>query len=237
MRSIVSLGCAALLSGLIVVPAHATLITNGSFEAPVLVASPFFTFYPNGSTAIPGWTVDTRGTATDIQLSRNAAFAGLNASDGSQFLDLTGNVGRGAGLVSNAVATSSDFDYVVSFDVGAINFGGSFGVATVDLLINGDLVGSYSATPAAFTSMNWVRYSYGFAGTGMPVSIGLYSSSSLQSSNLGVGLDNVVLEASLRNTPAVPEPMSWVMMTAGFGMVGAALRRRQASGSGRVAAA
>lgn len=224
---------AVLASALSVSPANATLLTNGSFEAPILTTSPFYAFYADGSTAMPGWTVDTRNSgALNIQLTRNNAFPGLNASDGNQYLDLTGNVGRGAGLVSDAVETASNFDYLVAFDVGAFFYGGSFGPATVDLLINGSLASSFSVAPPAANSVNWQRFSYGFAGTGSPVTIGLYSSLSPASSNLGVGLDNVTLTSSIRTTPAVPEPTTWIMMMAGFGLVGAALRRKIQGSSG-----
>jgi hypothetical protein len=37
---------------------------------------------------------------------------------------------------------------------------------------------------------------------------------------------NLVFQAVVGNTPAVPEPASWAMMIAGFGLAGAALRRR-----------
>lgn len=41
--------------------------------------------------------------------------------------------------------------------------------------------------------------------------------------------------AAFSGTPAVPEPASWAMLIAGFGLTGAALRRRRAR-AGRPAA-
>ena len=38
------------------------------------------------------------------------------------------------------------------------------------------------------------------------------------------GLNNLTFTAELAGTPAVPEPASWAMMVAGFGIAGAALR-------------
>ena len=45
--------------------------------------------------------------------------------------------------------------------------------------------------------------------------------------NVGVIIDNVSLDIS-----AIPEPASWAMMIAGFGLVGLGLRRRATSGRG-----
>jgi hypothetical protein len=210
-------------------PASANLLSNGSFETPSLAATPLgYAFYADGSTAIPSWTVGLLAGAVNAnaQLTNNNAFAGLNASDGVQYLDLTGNVGRGAGVVAT-VATVSTLDYVVAFDVGAFFFGGSFGPATVALLINGGLAGSYAVAPPASNAINWQRFSYQFAGSGSQVSIGLFSSLSPSSSSLGVGLDNVALVSVAQPSSAVPEPASWAMLIAGLGLVGALARRRR----------
>ena len=220
------------LALLAAVPASAALLVNGSFETPALPQpGPGYVFYGGGSTSMTGWTVDTLPGAAgnDVQLTRNGAFGGLDASDGVQWLDLTGNVGRGGGVLSDAVATHTAYDYRVSFDVGAVFFNGSFGPATVDLLINGTTVGSFTAQPPGSNTLNWVRFSHVFAGSGQAVRIGLYSSLSSASSNLGVGLDNVVLDRTLRAPPVggVPEPASWALLVTGFGLVGGLARRRR----------
>jgi hypothetical protein len=44
--------------------------------------------------------------------------------------------------------------------------------------------------------------------------------------NAYLQLDNVVLNASM-GAPGVPEPASWAMLIAGFGLTGAAMRRRR----------
>ena len=235
------LAAAALSGPALAAPADPNLLTNGSFETPSL-AYPGATvqFYSMGDTSMTGWTVDSLpgASATTAQLTNNAAFGVLLASDGEQYLDLTGNIGRGAGVRAEPVVTDATFDYTLSFDVGALFYQFSFGPATVDLLINGALAGSFTATPGDGDGISWSRYSYSFSGTGAPVSIGLYSSLSLSSSNLGVGLDNVVLEGALRDGPptgAIPEPASWAMLIAGFGLVGAMARRRRLD-SARVSA-
>lgn len=44
----------------------------------------------------------------------------------------------------------------------------------------------------------------------------------------GLAVDDFRLTASLAQTPAVPEPATWVMMIGGFGLIGGSLRRRRA---------
>ncbi|MBN8829552.1 MAG: PEPxxWA-CTERM sorting domain-containing protein [Sphingomonadales bacterium] len=161
-----------------------------------------------------------------VQLTNNYAFPGLSATDGVQWLDLTGITGRGAGVLAAPIATSSGYYYDLSFDLGAAFYRGSFGAATVDALVNGALLGSFTSLPPATTGLNWNRFTVSFLGTGAPVRVGLYASFSTASSNLGVALDNVVLTSRLAPTPAVPEPATWAMLIGGFAVAGAALRSR-----------
>ena len=47
------------------------------------------------------------------------------------------------------------------------------------------------------------------------------------SSDDGLGIDNFSMSASLAPVPAVPEPATWAMMIAGFGMIGGTMRHRK----------
>ena len=42
-----------------------------------------------------------------------------------------------------------------------------------------------------------------------------------------IGITNITLEGANTFPQAVPEPSSWAMLVAGFGLAGAALRRRE----------
>ena len=53
---------------LVAVPAHANLLTNGSFEARIVPIGNFLNF-PVGSVLIPGWTVFGPAGPGGIQLS------------------------------------------------------------------------------------------------------------------------------------------------------------------------
>lgn len=216
--------CAASAAG---APAKAAnLLANGSFEMNPTNA----VWYTAPSTAITGFTVvNLPGGDNVVQLTNNSAYGGLGvvASDGKQFLDLTGNIGRGAGVRSDNFATVAGAKYVVSFDVGAFNVGGSpFGDAIVDLYVSGQYAGSYLNTLSLnHAGSDYERFSYSFTGTGNPMNIALYSSRSPASSNLGVGLDNLEV---VRVANGVPEPASWALMLGGLGLVGVSLRRRMA---------
>ncbi|MBT2185966.1 PEPxxWA-CTERM sorting domain-containing protein [Sphingobium nicotianae] len=208
----------------------ANLLSNGSFESPDVT----LLFLNPGSTTITGWTVAAQaGSAPGTQVSPvdNAAFGALGvvASHGSQFVDLTGNVGRGGGVVSNAFATGSGASYRASFDVGAFFVGGqgSYGNVTVDLFVNNSFVQSFTNIMSLQSAgSDWQRFSWDFAGTGSPMTIGLFSSLSTASSNLGVGLDNVSVDLL---SSAVPEPATWALMVGGLGLAGGMMRRRKMS--------
>ena len=196
----------------------ANLLTNGGFEQPDIGG---YLFLNPGSTTITGWTVGAQaGSAAGTQVQ------------GGQFLDLTGGVGRGGGVVSDGFATLAGVQYSVAFDLGAffVRNAGSYGDATVDLFIDGALVQSFTNVMSlSGVGSDWERKVYSFTGTGAAMTIGLYSSLSTSSSNLGVGLDNVVVEqlATPPVSSALPEPASWAWMIAGRGAGGVSMRRRR----------
>ncbi len=227
--SLLALAMVALADG----PAEAASLINGGFEQPGVAASIYLS---PGSTYITGWTtVDaTPGGDSDLQYSNNAAFIsyGVVASEGSHYIDLTGVSGRGKGVISDAVAVTAGSLYRVSFDVGAfyVRGQGSYGDATVDLLIDGALAGSFTnAMSLGSPGSDWQRFSYDFTADSPSVRLTFLSSTSLASSSLGVGLDNVTFDSlgGQAGGSAVPEPATWAMMIAGFGLAGAGLRRRR----------
>ncbi len=205
-------------------PAAANLVANGSFEAPPTTVQ----FYSVGSTAITNWTVVVLpGGSGSIQHSNNSDYGALGvvASDGAQYLDLTGNTGRGGGVQSDAFATTMGASYTVSFDVGAIFVAGygSYGDAIVDLYIDGGFAGSYLNTMSLGSpGTDYQRFSKTFVAAGPTGTVAFYSNQSAASSDLGVLFDNVDVSVA-----SVPEPATWALLISGFAMVGAAARRRR----------
>jgi hypothetical protein len=196
--------CAAALLGLYALGATQVAAAgplNGSFENPSLVGPSFKNI---GDTSITGWTV----VGNEIAIQSNAAFGGQGvvASDGQQLLDLTGNVGRGGGVRSDAFATVAGQAYHLSFDVGAFFVAGqgSFGNATVDVWVNDVSSGSYTnLLGLSSAGSDWETQGLDFVAATASTVLEFRSSLSTTSSNLGVGLDNVRLAEV---TSSVPEP-------------------------------
>ena len=184
----------------------APIITNGSFETSATVqGGPAFVTLNNGSTAIDGWTV-TSGSI-DYILSY------WPAQDGSRSIDLSGN---GNGSISQTFNTTAGTRYVVNFFLGG-NFDGPPPSKTIQASAGG-FTGNFTYTPTGsgrFQGYN--SYSFGFVGNGSPTTL---TFSSLTGTAFGAALDNV-------SVTAVPEPASWALMIAGFGLAGAALRGRR----------
>ena len=83
---------------LIASSASANLITNGSFETPV-VPNGGFTNFPAGSNAITGWTVvGVDSAVTNTNFTQSGIH--FQAQDGIQFIDL-------AGITSNSNTSGS----------------------------------------------------------------------------------------------------------------------------------
>lgn len=103
--------------------AFANLVTNGSFEIPRIssVSSDFFVLFPDGSTAIDGWTV-IAGNDPD-PLDRRMDLTGgvanwLAASDGDQLIDLASTQGFNKGLQTKPINVISGQTYTLTFDIG-----------------------------------------------------------------------------------------------------------------------
>lgn len=193
-------------------PAQAAtnLLANGSFETPSIAGSDV-TYYSEGSTGITGWTV----VGGPIH-NTHANF--LPASDGSQWVDLTGDFGYGKGLRSDTVSTILGTSYELSFDLGAHEL---FGSASVSVSINGGASQLFSNIYQLPGVMDWERKTLTWVADATSAQISFLGAANGLLSNDGViGLDNVVLSA-------VPEPGTWGMLLAGLGLVGVAARRRR----------
>ncbi|MFO1321671.1 MAG: PEPxxWA-CTERM sorting domain-containing protein [Burkholderiales bacterium] len=191
----------------------ANLLTNGSFETPV-IGYPY-AFYSSGSTAITGWTAvgpgETQNTRTEF----------LPASDGAQWIDLTGYSGYDKGLRSDAVVTEVGATYRLSFDLGDYQ---PFGSSTVSVRVN-DGAPTLFVNPYQSGIMDWERKSLSWVADATSARITFLGvANGALSNDLGIGLDNVVFEKL--PPPAVPEPGTCALMVAGLGLIGAAARRR-----------
>ena len=183
----------------------ATIILQSTFESPV-ITSPSYTIVGSAD----GWTAGA-GTA-GIEIQNNVA--GAPAPDGgAQFVELDSN--SNSSMYYTLAAGGS---YTMSFlysprpNVGSASNGITLYVGGTELNPPGEITG------VGGSSTNWALHTVNFtANAGDQVMFWATGTSD----SLGGYLDNITISA-------VPEPATWAMMIAGFGMAGAAIRRRHA---------
>jgi hypothetical protein len=220
MKSLLTTAAAVFVAAL-AAPAGATnLVDNGSFELPEVVGGGYV-LYTTGSTAITGWTV--LGPANDsVQLTPDT-YAGLKASDGRQWLDLTGIYGYDKGVRSEAITTTVGATYRVSFDIG--NYV-PFGQSTVGVTVNDGTEQLFTNTSLMSTAdypMNWASFSFDWVADRTSTRLTfLGRANGALSNNGGIGLDGVGLD--LVSAP-VPEPSVAAMLLGGLALLGWSRRR------------
>lgn len=231
MRAPVAIACAAVLTT--AAPATAAEVFFDGFEgdAPGLAYT---------GSALTNWTIDP-GYTVDVVASSNPFGITVVPPAMGNVLDLDGTPGPGL-IYSNSFFHFNAGDLVtLSFDVGGSqrSSGSDYFVTGfyMDPTLGSDLSGSglvdlsethmhsgqVSTTvniPGA-TSPLFVTSSFGFRALGAgSARIAFFTDSA---DNIGPLIDNVRLDV----TSAVPEPATWALMIAGFGLIGAAMRRRR----------
>ena len=161
----------------------------------------------------PGGCVDLQGSTSETSRLDIASFSFAANTLYTFSFDLSGDQ-RGGGEDGWFVGVSYDSNNVYNF----FRLGGAFGDAD---LLQGFATGGSSTGGSLQPSDGFQRYSIGFnlqnAGSAT-----FYIGSNTPG-NVGPILDNVLVESS---SAAVPEPATWAMMIAGFGLVGGLMRRR-----------
>jgi hypothetical protein len=193
--------------------ANATeLLVNGSFEAPN-IGTGSYTYPDNfqaGSVNYGGWDWDS--SALVNASGGNAWYIGSGPSgkDGVQFAAL-----QGTSTLSQTFTASNASAKLSWLDAGRSFFGSYNGDQTYDVLLNGTVVGTYSTASNS-----------SFAGHSLSLT-GLTAGQSYTLTFAGrVNADETsFLDAVSVN--GVPEPAQWALLISGFGLVGAASRRRR----------
>jgi hypothetical protein len=193
-------------------PARGGMITNGSFEDPV-VAAGGYTNYLAGSTDITGWTVVGVDSAVTSGTFMQSGIT-FEAEDGKQWIDLAGVTSNSdSSGVTQEVSTNVGQKYQLSFYVGATTDHNFFYPSTVDLSIDGGTRTSYTndVTPVPTTSLDWKQFTVDFTAKGATTKITFYNGSA--SNNYVTALDNVSLTSD--DTTAVPEPAGITLVSIG----------------------
>jgi len=207
------------------VDAHANLLTNGSFEIPVVPAGGFANFF-TGSTAISGWTV-TGPSASIVSGTYSPGggftFPAEDPTPKSQWLDLTGDVSNQFEGVKQTVTTVPGTNYNLSFWVGNI-FGPTVGwgsTSTVEVRVNGIDVG-HKTNSTVSSTLSWEQFTIPFTATSASTTIEFDNLD--PTSDNSNGLDNVDLEVA--GTSPVPEPSSLLLLGSGLLSLAGFVRRR-----------
>ena len=190
--------------------AQAVTIVNGNFESGPAVGAGGFTTLGSG-TSLPGW--DITGGGVDYIGSYWTGAAGV----GSHSIDLNGN---SSGAISQTITgLTAGVNYVVSFFISGNPDNGKNPNPKSAVLLLGNTADLISYTLTAQntkTTMQWEQVSYSFLATGTTALLALTSTTP---GAYGLAVDNFSISAA-------PDAATWLTMILGFGLVGAAMRRR-----------
>ena len=189
--------------------AHAAdIVTDGGFESITQAAGSSDVY-----TTLPGWTT-VAGPGIEVR-NQDAG----NAFEGQNFVELDSSANSSMIQTLSTVAGTS---YTVSFEYSARE-GTPASTNPIDVLWNGQLLGTPTLDGTNQSGNVWQAYSYTVTGTGSDV---LEFAAAGTSDGLGGSLDAVSVDGA--TVAAVPEPSTVSLMFGGLAMVGAALRHRRA---------
>jgi hypothetical protein len=183
----------------------AALIVGAASAQASVIFSDDFESNPPGSNLVPAaWTVQN-GTVDIVG-------GGFCLDGSSHCIDLDGST-RDAGDLSHGFFAVSGVTYTLTYQLGGNQRGGS---DTVIVRLDGV---SQSHALAALDPLQTFTLSFVASSTGPQA----FAFSNAGGDNIGAILDNVVLSDSV--TTALPEPASFVLLTAGLAGLGFSRRR------------
>jgi hypothetical protein len=212
-------------------PIHAQLLLNGSFETPsipgTLNAPNLQIFDSEGSpTGIDGWLV-TAGQITLINPGVGGIPGLLAPDDGSQYVALNGlTVSAGAlqpglaGAFEQPFSTTPGDLYNVQFSYAGLAAGVITGSPDFQVTVSN---ASQSTAPPGglipISANSWQVESFSFVATGSTSTLGFDATTGALGNLQGIGLDHVSVTPS-----PTPEPSSWSLL--GLGLLALLTTRR-----------
>ena len=206
MRLLLAMAAAAAIS----TGAQAVTVINGSFEqgAPISGGSDFLA--TGNTTSLPGWRVLSSG----VDYVDNSLW---NAANGSRSVELSG-IGSG-GVVQRLSGFTVGKKYRLRFQL-SVNPFANDGVYRTTVSASGGGAEAFLYTKtAANTPTNMLYQTFEYIWTAANATSNFQFRSN-GSGALGPVLDNVSISL-------IPEPSTWMLLIAGFGMTGFAMRRRR----------
>jgi hypothetical protein len=186
-----------------ITPAVATnRVINGSFDQPG-VGSGW-----NQLNAIPGWTSDT---GDSIEVGHASVYGASCFTPGCHVLEVNANRLGSVSQVVTGLRIGSSYEF--GWAVAGRSTGGP---QRLDVVLDGESVGVHQSNGFA----GWLESSHRFIAKAGEAHI------TFASRDVGgwQSYGNLVTDVQVA---AVPEPGVWAMLITGFGMVGAAVRRRR----------
>ncbi len=174
----------------------------------------------SGATTVTGWTVGGVG----VDWLSTPAYA---AQDGVHAIDL-GYYDSGAGSIATSIATVVGATYSLTFYAAAVP--GFPAYTNAGHVSAGSLTSQAFAPPFSalndFANQVYTPYAFNFTALGTTTAISFSADSIF--TGYGPVIDQVSVQ--LLSLPGgVPEPSAWTLMIGGFGLAGAALRRKRSA--------